>query len=270
MFLPWEFPRVPYRYPVVPLGRTKVIVFDIIGTIMDRENAIAAALRPWAMQSPIRHTVSLDLVVGRFLTFEAMAERDAQIAGSPASLATFARSALMDLVRDLQLDIDEHSSTFTETLKHVLSPIPYPDVETSIRTLKERGYTLVCLPAHSATTMQQLRSSLPPAFVDDDVVQTWSQHISTHFVAPALFFSSLRSFCESLVKETLQPSEILVVSSSVGRVLHAAIFTGYATAWMRRPGNFEGGFEFIVGDDENSCPVPSVVASGLMELTAKL
>ncbi|RDX52471.1 hypothetical protein OH76DRAFT_1480591 [Lentinus brumalis] len=270
IFLPWGFSRIPFRYPVVPFGLTKVILFDIFGTIMDREKAIATALRSWLTQSPIRHTVSIDLVVSRFLTFEAMAERDAQIAGSPASLATFARSALMELARDLELGIDEHSPFFTETLLQVLSPLPYPDVEATIKTLKERGYTLLCLPIHSATTMQQLRPSFPPAFADSNVVQTWTEHISAHFLAPAWFFSSLQSFCESLVKEKLQPSEILVVSSSVGRVLHAAMCAGHATAWLRRPGNLEGDFEFVVGDDENSCPVPSVVASGLMELIVRL
>ncbi|KAI0719779.1 hypothetical protein C8T65DRAFT_603238 [Cerioporus squamosus] len=269
-FLPRRFPHIPFRYPVVPFGITRVIVFDIFGTIMDREKVIAAALKSWAILSPIRHTVSMDTVVGRFLTFEALAEREAEIVGSPTSLATFARSALMELARDLYLDIDERSPFVTETLKHILSPMPYADVQTAITTLKERGYTLVCLPAHSATTMQQLRPSLPPAFADSEAVRTWTKHISAHFVAPASLFSSLHSFCESLVEGALQPSEILVVSSGIGRVLHAALCAGHATAWVRRPGNLEGEVDFVVGDDENSCPVPSLMVSGLMELVASL
>ncbi len=210
------------------------------------------------------------MVVDRFITLEALAEREAQKAGSPTSLATFARSALLSLVRELRLDMDERSPFFAETLKRILSPAPYPEVEQAIAALKQRGYTLVCLPTHSATTMQQLRSSFPPAFADGDTVRPWTEHISVHFLARAWLFSSLRSFCESLVKETLQPSEILVVSSSVGRVLHAALNVGHATAWVRRPGNLEGNVDFVVGDDENSCPVPSLVVSGLMELVAKL
>lgn len=33
-FLPGRFPRIPFRYPVVPFGPIKVVVFDIFGTIM--------------------------------------------------------------------------------------------------------------------------------------------------------------------------------------------------------------------------------------------
>lgn len=218
----------------------------------------------------MKHSTTLGLLLDRFLTLEALAERSAQLAGSPTSLATFARSALVDLARELRLDINEHSPVFTETLKRILSPSPYPDVEPAIAALKQRGYTLVCLPTHSDTTMQQLRSSFPPAFADSDAVRTWTKHISAHFIAPAPFFLSLQSFCESLVKETLQPAEVLIVSSGVGRVLHAASHVGHASAWVRRPGNLEGGFEFVVGDDKNSCPVPSLVVSGLMELVETL
>ncbi|RPD61795.1 hypothetical protein L227DRAFT_546058 [Lentinus tigrinus ALCF2SS1-6] len=271
-FLPEKFRRLPFSYPVVPFGPTKVVAFDIFGTILDREQAITVALGPWFADSPVRRTTTLGLVADRFLTLEALAERDAQTLGTPTSFATCARSALIDLARELNLDVDVRSAIFTETLKCILSPKPYPDVEPAIASLKQRGYTLICLPTHSPTTMQQLRPFFPPAFADSNVVQMWTEHISAHFVAPPPFFttSKLQSFCESVVKETLQPSEILVVSSSIGRVLHTAVNARHATALVRRPWYLEGGADFIVGDDQSSCPVPSLVVNGLMELVARL
>ncbi|RPD75955.1 hypothetical protein L226DRAFT_534019 [Lentinus tigrinus ALCF2SS1-7] len=272
MFLPGKFSDLPFRYPsAVPFGPTKVVVFDILGTILDRENALKVALGPWFAQSPVRSTTILGLVVDRFLTLEALAERDAQAFGTPTSLATCARSALIDLARELCLDINVRSTAFIETLKCILSPKPYPDVEAAITWLKQRGYTLVCLPTHSPTTMQQLRPFFPPAFADSDTVHVWTEHISAHFVAPCpLFIPNLQSFCESVVKETLQPSEILVVSSSIWRVLHAAVIAEHATALVCRPRKMEGGVTHVVGDDQNSCPVPSLFVGGLMELVARL
>ncbi len=51
-FLPWEFPRLPFRYPAVPLGPTKVVVFDIVGTIL------VSILRPHSVVE--RTDVSMD------------------------------------------------------------------------------------------------------------------------------------------------------------------------------------------------------------------
>ncbi|RPD61807.1 hypothetical protein L227DRAFT_524311, partial [Lentinus tigrinus ALCF2SS1-6] len=271
-FLPRRFPHLPFSYPVVPFGPTKVVAFDIFGTILDRQDTLNVALGPWYAYSPVRSTTSLGLVVDRFLTLEALAARDAETLGTPTSFATCARSALINLARELGFNVDVRSAVFIETLKCILSPKPYPDVEAAITWLKQRGYTLVCLPTHSPTTMQQLRPLFPPAFADSNAVHMWTEHISAHFVARYPFFmtSKFQSFCESLVKETLQPSEILVVSSGIGRVLHAAVNAGHATAFVRRPWNLEGCVDFVVGDDEGSCPVPSLVVSGLMDLIARL
>lgn len=235
----------------------------------DRENAISTALSPWFAQSPVRDSTTLELVIDWFLTHEALVERDALSVGNPASLATCARSALIDLAGELRLNVDVHSTVFTDALKLILSPEPYPDVDAAITTLQQRGYTLLYLPTQSATTMQQLRPAFPPAFAG---VRTWTGHISAHFVASAANFLPLQSFCESLVNSEapLQPSEILVVSSSIGRVLHAAMTLGHATAWVRRPHNLEGRVNFVVGEDKNSSPVPSLVVSGLTDLVASL
>ncbi|KAI0719781.1 hypothetical protein C8T65DRAFT_725205, partial [Cerioporus squamosus] len=116
-FLPGRFPHIPYRYPVVRFGPIKVVAFDIFGTIMDREKAIEAALCSWFANSPMKSSLTMGLVVDRFVTLEAFAERKAQNIGSPTSFATLARSALIDLAQDLHLDIDERSPFFTETLK---------------------------------------------------------------------------------------------------------------------------------------------------------
>ncbi len=85
---------------------------------------------------------------------------------------------------------------------------------------------------------------------------------------PTYLLKNLLSFFQSLVGGALEREEILVVSASVGRVLHAAQSAGHATALVQRSENFEGHVEFVVGAEQRFSPRPSVVVGDLLQLVA--
>ncbi len=215
--------------------------------------------------------VDIHMLVERFITLEALAARRSREADLPTSLATLARMALIDLSEEFDLCISEHEPLFIDVLKHILHPQPYPDVEHATAALVQRGYKLVCLPVHSETTMQQLRPCIPEVFTEHAAL--WTTYVSPHETADIVLFKGFAAFSGALVRRTdaLPDEDILVVSSSMGRVLHAALSHCYTVAQVRRPGNLEGNVNFVVGTmKRQSTPVPSLVVGGLGELCAQL
>ena len=227
------------------------------------------------IQSSVCSVSAMDIgmLVARFITLEALAARSSRETALPTSLASITRKALLDLLREYDLSIDEHDPMFIDAIKRILSPKPYADVEHAMATLVGRGYRLVCLPVHSETTMQQLRACIPEVFTNNTTL--WTKYVSPYATADDTLLRGFAGFCGALVGRTddseLPKQEILVVSSSMGRVLHCAVEHYLTTAHIRRPGNLEGSVIFKVGTtEERSTPVPSVVVDGLTELCSKL
>ncbi|KAI0767558.1 hypothetical protein C8Q74DRAFT_1281032 [Fomes fomentarius] len=262
--LPWVYQHLPITYPFIPMGTMKVVVFDLFGAILDREGSIRNALSLWQQHSVAAARMSIYRLTERYLMLEALNERDARAAGSPSSLATSVRQALLSLAQQVELQIDEHSPLFMNAFTHILNPPPHPEVEAVTHTLLQRGYMLVGLPTHSQTTMTHILPSLPRVFVEH--VRFFPECVSMHFVAEFILLHNLFSFCQSLVGGALEREEILVVSTSVGRVLHAAQSAGHATALVQRSENFEGHVEFVVGAEQRFSPRPSVVLGDLLQL----
>ncbi len=215
--------------------------------------------------------MDINALIERFITLEALAAHRSREADLPASWATLARTALIDLLEELDLRIGEHDPSFVDALKYILHPQPYADVENSVATLIQRGYKLVCLPMQSETTMQQLQPCIPEVFTRH--VSLWTRYVSPHVTADLSLFEGFAAFCGTLVgrADGLPQEDVMVVSSSMGRVLHAAVCMFYTTAQVRRRGNLEGSVNFVVGTTKRlSTPVPSLVVSGLDELCTHL
>ncbi|RPD61797.1 hypothetical protein L226DRAFT_612220 [Lentinus tigrinus ALCF2SS1-7] len=265
--LPWTWPDLPVYYPIIPFATPKLIAFDLIGTLLDRQGAIVQALSVLQSHLDDTNAMGIDALLERFITLEALAARSSRVTNSPTSLPTLARTALFNLSQELDLDLHEDDPQFTLALKYILDPHPYVDVEHALSTLVQRGYTLICLPTHSETTTQRLLSRLPDVFS-----AVWSQSVSLHVTTDAVdFFDGFDTFCREFIGASALRNEVLVVSSSIGRVLHAATFWGLGTALIRRPGNLEGNVDFSVGDPEfKGNPIPSLVVRGLDELCTKV
>ncbi len=213
--------------------------------------------------------MSIYRLTERYMMIEALNERDAQAAGSqPSSLATSVREALLSLAHQVELQIDEHSPLFMSAFTRVLNPLPHPEVEAVTHTLLQRGYMLVGLPANSETTTMHILPLQPRVFVEN--VRFFPKGVSMHFVADFPMLKNLFSFCQSLVRGALERPDILVVSASVGRVLHAAQYVAHATALVQRHGDFEGHVEFVVGGKPEYSPRPSVDVEDLLQLVAML
>ncbi|KAI0767576.1 hypothetical protein C8Q74DRAFT_1370336 [Fomes fomentarius] len=258
----------PTHYPDRPLGATKVIVFDLLGAIVDREGAIRNALSMWQGYFPAVAKTHIYRLTERYMTLEGQSEWNAQTAGLPNSPVVSVHQALLSLAHEVDLRIDEYSPLFIRAFAQILNPPPHPEVEAVTHTLLQRGYTLVGLPAHSETTMMHIVPLLPRVFVEH--VHLFPEGVSMHFVADSPMLKNLYSFCQSLVGGALERQDILVVSASVGRVLHAAQYMAHATALVQRPGDFEGHVESVVGGKPEYSPRPSVTVQDLRQLAAML
>ena len=135
------------------------------------------------------------------------------------------------------------------------------------KSLKELIHQQAELIARQRSTMEHLHATIPSWFWLN--TRPWTQYASPHFTAANGAFKTLLSFCTDITGTNLDASEILVVSTSVGRILHSAQHWGHATAHIRRPSTLEGKVEFRVGKNTGS-PQPSIVVDGLRDLCTKL
>nr|VWO95347.1 dTDP-4-dehydrorhamnose reductase (EC [Ganoderma boninense] len=271
-FMETTFPMFPYRFPSVTMPvRVRTVAFDLFGTILDRDGAIHDALAPWTFVSGCRKTAAQLTKI--YLEREALLNYHSST--TPISLARVVHSALTEVSELLDLRISPHSAMFHDSMTRILAPTLFPDVEPAVTALAARGISLVCFPPHSLTTTAHYKSRLPRVFLD---------HVSFSPIAAPVHTAAPREMFRSISGEhtpqprmpahpELQPdrdSEILVVSTGVGRILAPAIRGKLATALLKRPESVEANVEFRIGRKPEDNPDPLLVVDGLMELCAAL
>ncbi|KAI0676278.1 hypothetical protein C8Q78DRAFT_1073104 [Trametes maxima] len=283
-YLPWLFHSMNHLYPEVPLGRPRVIAFDMFGTILDRDRAIRDALEPWS--AIIRHPQSTEDVIKLYTELEALESRRQsdrctplpkvdlvqntlalrQPDPVPTSLATIVHAALGVLAKRLGVPAESEPGLTETALTCILRPKPYADVVTTIDTLARRHILVVCIAPYSATTLDFLRPSLPPRI--EERVVFCPIAISCHTHVPQSFFPALLEFGMRFAPG-LQPKELLIASPSVGRVLASASLMGHSTAHVKRPHGLEANVKFMIGTHRYN-PKPSITVDGLGELCRNL
>ncbi|KAI0370614.1 hypothetical protein BV20DRAFT_287132 [Pilatotrama ljubarskyi] len=288
--LEFAFPDAPEWYPTIELGRPRVIVFDVFGVLLDRENAILTALRAWlpADWQDRRPENDIEDVVKLYIECEALANRARS--ESARSVPELIQTALADVAMFLDLPFsDTQTQAFpgprrspalhspaadaycararaaadAAAIATILRPRPFPDVELAVQRLAHTGgdCTLLCIPPYSAAHMDLLRPSLPPALRGPPTCSL-AAAAPLHTPCPPGVFDALAA----LVPPDVRPEEILLVSAGVGRVISPALVRRHATALVRRPGSLEGNVRFIISRKRERNPVPSVRVSDLGKL----
>ncbi|KAI0370611.1 hypothetical protein BV20DRAFT_966545 [Pilatotrama ljubarskyi] len=288
--LPFAFPDAPEWYPTIELGRPRVIVFDVFGILLDREDAIRTALRAWlpADWQDRRPENDIEDVVKLYIECEALANRARS--ESARSVPELIQAALADVAMFLNLPFfDTQTQAFpgprrspalhspaadaycararaaadAAAIATILRPRPFPDVEHAVQRLAHTGgdCTLLCIPPYSTAHMDLLRPSLPLALRGPPTCSL-AAAAPLHTPYPPSVFDALAA----LVPSDVRPEEILLVSAGIGRVISPALVRRHATALITRPGSLEGSARFIISRKRERNPVPSVFVSDLGKL----
>ncbi|KAI0676290.1 hypothetical protein C8Q78DRAFT_962727 [Trametes maxima] len=271
--LPWSFHSMDHLYPKVPLGRPRVVALDIFGTILDRDAAIRDALGPWLTLARPHH--SLEEIIKLYTELEALESRRQSDHSTyipkidymrqimiprkqnppPTSLATIVYQALTVLAERLHVSIASSPGLLEDALTCILRPEPYADVVSAIDTLLQQGVMVICIAPYSAVTLDFLRPLLPMRMTFCPIP------VSIHTHVPESYFASLMNFSLSFAPD-LKPNELLVASSSVGRVIAPASLTGHPTVHVKRSGCLEANVEFVIGTEPFN-PKASLVVDSL-------
>ncbi|KAI8972808.1 hypothetical protein BD414DRAFT_468920 [Trametes punicea] len=261
--LSWGFPEAPWSYPRIPLTRPRIAVFDLFGTVLDRETAIQTALQEWLPLASRSYTMRE--VLELYIEVEALAVREQ--GATAVSLAAICHSALRTLSGKLKVSLHAHPTLLANSLATILKCRPYHDVDPFVRNLVQQGCALMVIPPHSGVSMQHLLPMLPHHVGQH--MHVCSEALSIHFAARTSFFSgALIEQCKQLLPDVL-PAEVLLVSTSVARVLAPASLAGHPTALVKRPGTIASNVDFVIGVG-NDTPATSVVVDGLEELCASV
>ncbi|KAH9888123.1 hypothetical protein C8Q73DRAFT_204394 [Cubamyces lactineus] len=296
--LPPAFPMLAGEYTVVKCGVIKVVAFELFGIILNREDAIRCALQEWLPFIP--RTWSLDATVRRYVHCEAFAERDLAF-DNEFALDTIVQGGLQALAEQLHINPSERDHLISTALATILAPHPYPDASDTLTELKQRGYSLVCIPPHSPSeTLEHARRVLPPGTLDG--VRVFPRPSCVHFSSltrgPS-FASIVEVFCSEGVAtagdvadttsqtdgdldnpinpndsdkkpKLLQRNEILVATAGMGRIVVGAQESGFATCLVERADCRESLVSFVLGGGAYRHPVPSLIVEGLAPLCAAL
>ncbi|KAI0763490.1 hypothetical protein BD413DRAFT_209540 [Trametes elegans] len=258
LYLPFAFPKLRFEYPRIPIGRTKVVAFDLFGVVLDRQGAIRHALGSWAPFAPhIRDLTALYVETEAHLAYGHTS--------SAKSLPVVVVSALGELARLVGIPEDKRPTLISRSTTAILSPPLYPDATRTLSLLTRRGYTLVCIPPYSGTTLEHLHGSLPTEFA---AVHVCPAACPPHYASSPLVFQALLQQCGTIVPG-VHCDEILVVSAGIGRILAPAIARNHPTVLVKRPGNVEANVDFFVGGKEAD-PTPSLTVDSLEDLWYEL
>ncbi|KAJ8502281.1 hypothetical protein ONZ51_g36 [Trametes cubensis] len=237
----FAFPELAWKYPEIPLGAPRMVIFDAFGVVFTIEDIIAL-----------------------YIEIEALAAgKGPSIA---TSFATIVHSALQTLALKLAIPPQARPALIANAAASgIMKPIPYFDVELALEALSRQGLPVLVIPPHSEVTMRHLVSSLPRR----NKVHPTNEPLSIHFAATPSFFKSLLAQCRSMVPH-IEPKDVLLVSTSVGRVVAPASLAGHPTVLLKRHGMIASKVRFVVGHLPHTNPVPSLVVGGLMELCTKI
>ncbi|KAG1841813.1 kinase-like domain-containing protein [Suillus subalutaceus] len=248
----WDYDNEPYvELDLIPdymspvsAPSTRVIAFDLFGTILDRDGAINDAMRLLSPTHPDRHRLS-----ELYLECELMRHRD----NSDAPYTAIVRQALED-VCILEAPLSE--LVLREAVQTILQPGLYADADAAVGTLLDQGYALIGLPIPDAKSfsLPQLPSGLN---VNDEPLP-----LSNLFSQNHSMFSGFLERCR-LACSTAEKNQVLVVTSSCYQVMEPASMAGFPTVLVRRPGDLGSGVNLRTSQ-------PTLLIDGLQALPVKL
>ncbi|OBZ65277.1 2-haloalkanoic acid dehalogenase [Grifola frondosa] len=145
------FDYQPFVQPAVALGNVKIIVFDLYGTIFDRERVIRDVLE--SLTAPKARRFTSDDLYRLYTTYESYRSRE------HSSTADLIRGALNDVAEHLGLSINDEA--VVTALNQVSHPPLYPDVLPAVEVLHNRGLKLLCMSPVDPAFSDAIQSSLP-------------------------------------------------------------------------------------------------------------
>ncbi|KAF9806388.1 hypothetical protein IEO21_08681 [Rhodonia placenta] len=247
-----DFSSAPEALPPVVASDIKVVVFDLYGAIMDRQEALRRALSTFIPLDPHQHTV--DELSRLYLDVEAHRIREMP----DTSDDDLMRGILSDILHIIGL---HPAGDMVQRALDAIRPAPYADATDALRTLQQRGYKLLCLVSRDASHVSDTGSFIPPE-VRTLCVSTAHLHTQTEGIC-----SQVVEECQSIVPE-IKSTEILLVTTGLYRIVELASAAGIPTALVQRSTVDEARLERATGQDELSSPTMTV--GGLRELCDKL
>ncbi|OBZ65314.1 hypothetical protein A0H81_14784 [Grifola frondosa] len=126
------FGSPPKVQPAIALGDMKIIVFDLYGTIFDRERVIRDVLE--SLATPKVHRLTSDDLYKLYITYESHRSRE------QSSTTGLIRGALNDVADHLDLSINNEA--MATALKQILQAPLYADVLSAVEALHNHGVRL--------------------------------------------------------------------------------------------------------------------------------
>ncbi|KAH7907916.1 kinase-like domain-containing protein [Hygrophoropsis aurantiaca] len=240
------FTRVPRRKPATP-PHIKVVAFDLLDTIFDRNTAIEDALRLLAPSLDKRRLLEV------FLECEGLRHRD-------HPHAPHTRGTLEDVCTRLGVHCSD--AMLEDALHAILRPGLHADAEEAVKMLSDRGYMLLALPLPDANSFSSSLPPLPCGILLPVEPRSTNTSQSRWFTQTPHIFPELLERAREKHPD-VDSSQILVVTSGPYRVAEPANAAGFPVALIRRPGSFESQVDVGTYD-------PTLVAAGLRELCAQL
>ena len=195
-------------------------------------------------------------VLQLFVEFESLRYRDKPDAKYPE----IARQAMDDLCA--HVGVHPRSQTFQQALHRLLKPCLFSDVPDAVRRLSERGYKLLGISLLDQATFAQHFEYYVPAQIT--VIKAPTSTASALFLRDYSIARVLKGAAESICPG-LQPSELLVATSGISRVVEPLHEEGVPTVVIRRPGALEANIVVRVPK-----AVPSLCADSLLRLCDEL
>ncbi|OSX62266.1 hypothetical protein POSPLADRAFT_1115601, partial [Postia placenta MAD-698-R-SB12] len=247
-----DFSSAPEALPPVVASDIKVVVFDLYGAIMDRQEALRRALSTFISLDPHQHTV--DDLLRLYLDVEAHRIRE-----TPGLYShELAHGTLSNILHIIGL---HPAGDMVQRAVDAICPTPYTDVTDALRTLQQRGYKLLYLVPRDASRVSDTGSLLPP---DIRTLSVSTAHLHTQSKGVC---SQVVEECQSIIPE-IKNTEILLVTTGLYRIVELANAAGIPTALVQRPSVDEARLERATEQDELSSPTMTI--GGLGELCDKL
>ncbi|OBZ66380.1 hypothetical protein A0H81_13636 [Grifola frondosa] len=237
-----QFQLAPKHRLGVPRGDIKFIVFDLFGTVLDRDRAIRDAL------SPLKGQFTATEMFELYIESEALR----RICSPDAPISELIRSALEDVARHADVAVDEE--VLNSTMQQIIRPQLYPDAMPAVNALYMHGYRLIYMSSGDANSIRQVQSPLA-----SKLEISWTMSIASHSPMPDSY-ASLFEHCAATVP-SIKPDQIMVVTSSRYRVVEPASDAGMPSALVQRAENLESKVDFR----DNGVPA-TVTVDGLGSL----
>ncbi|KAG2145176.1 kinase-like domain-containing protein [Suillus clintonianus] len=235
-----DFGVVPDYMPPVSAPSTRVIAFDIFGTILDRDGAINDAMGLLSPTHPDKRRLS-----EVYLECELMRHRD----HADAPYTDIVRHALEDVCAFMEVPLSE--TVLREAVQTILQPGLYADAEAAVKTLLDQGYVLVGLP------IPDVKSFVLPQLPSGLTLRDQPSPLSD------LFGQNHSMFSDLLECGTADRTQVLVVTSNHYRVMEPASVAGFPTVLVQRPGCIGSGVKLGTSD-------PTLAVDGLQTLHTQL